>query len=915
MRKALLANGVFLLLFFYGLAALAEGFEIPGQPPSLSPATKKFVQRTFYSKPGDLFVVLKNGLTVLLRSQTDSDVVSAQVFVRAGSIYEGKYLSAGISHYLEHVLSGGATRSFTEAEAKDRLERIGGATNASTSFDRTIYYINTSAPHWKEALDLLLSYVSESILDPQQVLREKAVIQQEIKMGENNPSSELWKLFMKTAYRTSPARIPVIGYEEVFVKLDHDALEDYYQQRYQPENIVVAVAGKIVPDEVLQFVSEKTKDFTRKAAGPLMVPPEPAQVSPRWEEKGLPLARLAEAMVGFPSVTLYHRDLYALDVLAILLGEGQTSRLYYRLKDKENKVLSVSASNWTPSFVQGQFMISLTLDPQNWPRILDPIEEEINRLKKDLVAPDELERAKKLVVAEHIFGKETVSALASSLASSYFETGDPYFDENYVENIRRVSREDIRDAARRYLLMDRLNVAVIKPETSGETVARTETGTDKSAATSSVEVQSLKNGLKVLLKKDASLPLVTIQLYGLGGLLLEDLQKPGLSSFTASLLTAGTKTRSKRQIALAIEGVGGSLESKSDYNTYHISIKVLKEDLDLALGILADIVRNAQFPQDEMEKKRKETLLAIKKLDENWQTEVMRLFKQNYFQQSSYKNDRLGTPESVQSFSRDEVLTFYRRMVNPNQSVLAIYGDLDTKKTLATLHKRLESWNARPVVLTQQTDETRPLTADRTIEKKNDKTSCGLFIGTDGMSLNDPHRPVLDVLDGVLSGTGYPGGRLFEALRGGKEDLVYVVGAFPFYGKRAGFFGVITQTTMNNLDKVQEIILSNLKRLAEEAVPSEELQNAKDMMRTMHQLGLETVDAQARSAAVNEVLGLGWDYDRKYVPLIEAVAAEEIQGLARELFSKTLIARTLPEHPVDILSVDVPPPRSDISTR
>ncbi len=232
----------------------------------------------------------------------------------------------------------------------------------------------------------------------------------------------------------------------------------------------------------------------------------------------------------------------------------------------------------------------------------------------------------------------------------------------------------------------------------------------------------------------------------------------------------------------------------------------------------------------------------------------------------------------MQSFSRDDVLAFYRRMVNPHHSVLAIYGDLDGKKTLATLQKKLETWNVPPVILAEQPDETRPLKADRTVEKKNDKTSCALFIGTDGMSLNDPQRPVLDVLDAVLSGTGYPGGRLFEALRGGKEDLVYVVGAFPFYGIRAGYFGVITQTTMQNLDKVQEIVLSNLKRLAEEPVPAQELQNAKDMMRTMHQLGLETLDAQARSAVVNEVLGLGWNYDQKYVPLIEAVTAEQIQN-------------------------------------
>ena len=909
MRKRL-PVGMTLVLLLCGLTTLVQAFETPRQPPALPPAAKELVQRTLSSKPGDCFVVLNNGLTVLIRSQAESDVVSSQVFVRAGSVYEGKYLTAGISHYLEHVLSGGSTRSFTETEAKERLERIGGATNASTSFDRTNYYINTSTVHWKEALDLLLSYVSESTLDPQQVLREKAVIQQEIKMGENEPGNQLWKLYMKTAYRTSPARIPVIGYEEVFVKLDRDALEDYYHQRYQPENIVLVVVGKVVPSEVLEFIAQKTRDFNRSADAPLLVPAEPEQVSPRWEEKGLPLARLTQAMLGFPSVTLYNKDLYALDVLALLLGEGETSRLSFRLKDKENKVLSVDASNWTPSFVQGQFMISLTLDPQHWPGILGSIEEEINRLKKDLVAPEELEKAKKLVLAQHIFGKESVSAQASSLASSYFETGDPYFDEYYVEGIRKVSREDIREVAKRYLLMNRSNVAVIKPEASKETVARMETTSAGTATTSAVAVQELKDGLKVLLKSDASLPLVTIQLYGLGGLLLEDLQQPGLSAFTASLVTAGTKTRSKRQIAQTIEGIGGSIESRADNNTYHISIKVLKEDLGVALDVLADILQNAQFPQDEIEKRRTETLLAIKKLDESWQFEVMRLFKQNYFQRSTYKNDRLGTPESVQSFSRNDVLAFYRRMLNPHHSVLAIYGDLDDKKTIETLQKKLASWRMPPVRLAEQPDETRPLKADRTFEKKNDKTSCALFIGTDGMSISDPQRPVLDVLDAVLSGTGYPGGRLFEALRGGKEDLVYVVGAFPFYGVRAGYFGVITQTTMLNLDKVQEIILSNLKRLAEEPVPAQELQNAKDMMRTMHQLGLETLDAQARSAAVNEVLGLGWNYDQKYVPLIEAVTADQVQNVARELFSKTLIARTLPEHPVDIQNNEAPP-RSD----
>ncbi len=158
---------------------------------------------------------------------------------------------------------------------------------------------------------------------------------------------------MKTAYRINPARIPVIGYEEVFVKLDRDALEDYYHQRYQPENIVVVVVGKVEPGEVLQFISQKTKDFTRRADAPLVVPPEPEQVSPRWEEKGLPLARLTQAMLGFPSVTLYNKDLYALDVLALLLGDGETSRLYIPFEGQGKQSLERERLKLDPFFCPG----------------------------------------------------------------------------------------------------------------------------------------------------------------------------------------------------------------------------------------------------------------------------------------------------------------------------------------------------------------------------------------------------------------------------------------------------------------------------------------------------------------------------------------------------------------------------------
>lgn len=875
-------------------------------PESLRPSVK----RVLYSKPQDLFVVLDNGLTVLLRQTEGNDLVSAQVFVRAGSLYEGKFMTAGLSHYLEHVVSGGTTASFTEAEAKKRLQAIGGETNAYTSYDRTVYFINSSSQNWKEILDLLISYVSECKLDPQEVAREKAVIQQEFKLRENNVESELWNSFMKIAYQVHPVRNPVIGYESVFVERSRQDLLDYYLQRYQPENMIISVVGDIKPLEVLQFIIEKSKGFTRKANEPVVLPQEPTQLNPRWEEAQIPIARMTKVMLGFPSVSLNNTDLYALDVLAQLLGEGRTSRLYQRLKDRENKVLGVSASNWTPAFAPGQFVISLDLPPENWPGVMRGIEEEINHFKNQPASHEDLEKAKKTAIARHVFGQETISSVASSLASSYFDTADPYFEEAYLDGLRGVTKEQVMDVAKRYLRMDRLNVAVIKPQ---GVVEKPKEAALPSASVSPVEYKQLNNNLRVLLKQDNSLPIVTLQLYGLGGLAMEQGQPAGISALTSSLLTSGTKGRGKMAIARAFEDVGGSIQSGSNNNTYFVSIKVLKDDLSMALNILADVVQNSQFPQQEIDKRKVDTLRAINSLDESWQAEIFRLFKKNYFKSSPYGQERLGTIESVQSMTREQIIQFFRQMVNPHNSVLAVYGDIDSQALAKEIERVLAGWKPgdfRPITLDK---ETQPLTASHIVEKKNEKTSAALMIGTNGLDIDSERRPVLDVINTILSGAGTPSGRLFDSLRGGQEDLVYLVGSFPFYGKNAGYFGVITQTTLDNLSKVQQIILRNLQKLQTEPVSDEELKIAKNILLTAHQMDQEGVSSQAQSAAVNEVLGLGWDYDKKYKELIEKVQVGDIQKLAEEIFTNTLVVRTIPEKPQEALSI--PPQPDDLKVR
>ncbi|MGC9195247.1 MAG: M16 family metallopeptidase [Syntrophobacteraceae bacterium] len=856
------------------------------------------MERTLSSKPGDLFVVLKNGLTLLVHQMPQAQVVSTQVLVRSGSVFEGKYMRAGLSHYLEHIVVSGSTRLIGEQQAKQRLAEIGGSLDAYTSYDRTVFYINAGADHWRDALSILLAKVTQNLIAPEDIAREKNVIQQEMKMRASNPSNALWDLFLQTAYQRSPVRYPVIGYPELFVKQGREELLDYYRRRYQPQNIVVGVAGNVAAPQVVEFVAQETKNFLPLNSAPVVVPGEPEQESPRWGEEVVPIARLDEAMIGFPTVNAYDGDLYPLDVLARVLGQGQTCRLCCSMKEEHDKVFSVSADNWTPSFVRGQFIISASMADARWPSALKGIENQIKCLKDSPISAAELEKAKKTAIAQHIFQMESAQSIASSLASAFFVTGNPYFDDDYVEGIRAVSAQQVQAAARKYLSLHRMNVALIKPETAP--VKEASAPACPPPKTYPVQLSRMGNGLRVLIKKNSDLPVVTLQLWGTGGVSLETLKNPGLSAFTSALLTAGTKNGERIDLMKKVEDVGGQISAGSDYNSYHISIKVLREDFGLGLSLLADIAQNASFPADQVEKEKKDMLTAIKVSDESWRSEVLRLFMKNYFYKTPYANCELGTLDSVNSFTRRQVVAFYHKMVNPTHSVLAIYGDVDPRQAARMANREFGKWSGKPVAL-HLPEETHPLDANRIVEVKDEKNSSALLIGTNGLGVKDPQKPVLDVLTEVLSGGGSLSGRMFDSLRGCKEDLVYTVDTFPFYGRNAGFFGVLTQTTTANLPRVQMLIEQNVDRLKQQLVSQNELDRAKQALLVGLEFDNETLESQAEDAALDEVLGLGWNYSQHYPDLIRAVTAQQIRSLARRLFTNTLVARTLPERPGKII--------------
>jgi len=850
------------------------------------------VSRIIPSKKNDLFVVLKNGMTVLIRESHSSKVVSCQVLVKTGSIYEGQKTGAGLSHYLEHVVSGGTTSKYTESEIKNRIQALGGATNAYTSYERTAYFINTTGEHFNEAINLLLSYVTDCQFNKTEYQREKPVILQEFQLGENNPGRQLWSLFMKTAYLKHPVRFPVIGERDVFLKMDRDDLINHYRQWYTPENLIVSIAGDIDRLKALKEIISLSGELKRSENLSYVLPEEPRQLSYRHVEKSLSIARLTRAEMGFRTIKLTDPDLYALDVLAIVMGDGRTSRLYQEIRDKKGLVLSISTGSWTPTFVKGQFFITMSLSNENLSDAIEAVWEELSDVKNNLISEESLQRAKNKVIADYIFSQESAQSQARQLATDWAATGDPYFGESYVSRIKEVNDEDIRKVARKYFKKDALTLAVIKPH-QDESNAQ-ETLTEPSAYRTKIQEVTLPNQMKLLIKKNNAAPIVSFNFIAKGGLRYEPSQKEGLSRFMASLLTKGTKNRSKLEIARALEDIGGSISSSSGHNTVSVSVSVLKEHFDTALNVLADVILNPTFPDPEIEKQRKDTILSIKRIDEEWTHEVTRIFKRHYYRNHPYKNDTIGTAESVQGITREDCSNFYKSIIIPNNSVLAIFGDIGPDNVAEKVKKAFNDFRPSTLQKPSIEQEIHNIHSDEQFEVINEKSSCAVFVGFNGMTITDEDVPVVNVLDAIISGIGYPSGWLHDGLRGGEESLVYYVHAYPAFGIDGGYFGVIAQTTIENYDKVLKTILEKIDLIKGKKVDTQTLERAKNMCITMNELGLQTIASQGSNAALNEIIGLGSNYDSVYPSLIKKVTADDVLRVAKKLFSHHLITATKP---------------------
>jgi zinc protease len=390
--------------------------------------------------------VLPNGVVLIVQEHRASDLVALQLWVRAGGRDEAP-AELGLSHYLEHMLFKG-TPTRPPGAIDQLLEGLGGTSNAFTSYDYTHYDVVVPADSIVAAAELLADIAVNAAFPPPEIESEKKVVFEEMSLTEDDPERFLTRRVTEEVYPEHPYGRPILGTRELVQKLERDELAAYYRKHYVPQNMVLVVVGAVTPAQV-RALADRT--FGR-LQGPAPARPQTSRPPAITKIRSVELRRdEQQAYLGlaWQAAPTADTDIYAVDLLTYILGDGPASRLNQSVREQRRLVTAIE-SVYVPRALSGLVSVTARLEPGNLPAAEAAVLDVIRRVREQGVT--EAERQRALITAEstYAFDIETAEGLARILGQG--ETTWTLKDElQYLPRLRQVTVEQIRQAARRYL--------------------------------------------------------------------------------------------------------------------------------------------------------------------------------------------------------------------------------------------------------------------------------------------------------------------------------------------------------------------------------------------------------------------------------------------------------------------------------
>jgi zinc protease len=881
-----------------------------------------------YQDPATTVYTLDNGMQVLIREDHFAPVVAMQVWVEAGGADEEDF-EAGVAHVHEHMLFKG-TKNRGVGEIAAEIESSGGRINAWTSWNETVYHIVVASRYADTGIDVLADAVRNSSFDPTELDKELDVVMEEYKRGMDSPSRRVFYSLFETAFKEHPYRRPVIGTEESITGLDREKILDFFGRFYTPNNMTLVIVGDVDTAAMKAEIDKVFGDFETRDIDRLGRPVEPEQTALRFDEVRMEV-REAHMALGFHVPGARHEDAPLLDMLAFIMGGGESSRLYRRLVAEDQIATGAGAFAYTPPD-PGLFVVTASVESADVGKAYDAAVDELAMLRAKGVTAEELERARINLESDFVFRYETVQGQARELG--YFLTvyDDPNYDRVYLERLNSATLADLERVADKYLHRANMNVITLLP-TEDEAVldpdgalagaepldgtsklaskksksAASEAGIQvhmKPAASAEVpepQLYKLDNGVRVIVAPNPGVPVFSIRTAMLGGVLAETAADNGISNFTAEMLTRGTENRSREQLAEDIETLAASISGFSGHNSLGVAGSFLSASFDESFDLFLEVLLQPSFDPEQVEKTRRETLLAIKNREDETSRVAFDLTFKTVYPNHPYGMTTLGEKESIQALTPDALAAFYRRALNPENLVVAVVGDVDGSEVVRRLNAGLGKLTStgEPFVLPAPADNP---TGVRVATKETERHQAHVVLGYPSVTLSDPDRFALSVLDQVMSGQG---GRLFYELRD-KRSLAYSVTAFFTKGLAKGIFGGYIATDPANADVALHGMLEEFRKVREAPVSDQELQRAQKYLVGSRAIALQTNGAMAEDMAFNELYGMGYLNGREYADKILEVRRQDVERVAREYLNPDIRSEIAVGPPESLKLIDKP---------
>jgi zinc protease len=831
--------------------------------------------------------VLSNGLTLLVHEDHKAPIVAVNVWYHVGSKNE-RPGRTGFAHLFEHLMFNGSEHF--DHEFQGPLERVGATDlNGTTNEDRTNYFENVPAPSLDLALWLesdrmghLVGAISQAKLDEQ-----RGVVQNEKREGENEPYGKVWDFLTPRLYPANhPYSWQTIGSMEDLDAAKLEDVKEWFKTYYGPANAVLVIAGDIDAKTAHAKVERYFGDIP---PGPPVARQGVWIAKRTGRQRGVMQDRVPQARVykiwNVPQWGSADADL--LGLVSDVLSRGKSSRFYKRLVFDEQIATDVASYTDTHE-IGGLFVIQASARPGvDISKVEKALDQELARFLASGPTPAELERAKVQSRAGFIRGIERIGGFGGKsdvLAQGEVFGGRPDFYKVRLQRIARATPQQLRSAAVRWLSDGDYTLEVqpfpdlVAADSGADRSKPPEPGPPPRAKFPELERATLSNGLKVVLAQRRAIPQVRFDLLLDAGFAADQFALPGTASLAMTMLDEGTQKLGALQISDRLSELGANLGTGSRLDVSSVSLEALRERLDPALELYADVILHPAFRTADLERLRRQRLAQIRREKADPIGMVLRVMPGLlYGPRHAYGNSWTGsgTEESAAKITREDLVRFHRTWFKPNHATLVVVGATTMAEIRPKLERLFAGWAPGEVPQKNIAKVDQPPSPRVYLLDRPGALQSVIIAGNIAPSKSAPNEPAIETMNGVL-GSDF-GSRLNMNLR---EDKHWAYGAYSQIPDARGqrlFFAYAPVQTDKTADAMLEIQKELQGIVNGKPITPDELSRAQASLTLTMPGGLETMGALA--GTIGDIVTFGLD-DRYYDTFADKVRAQSLDSLS-----------------------------------